>query len=187
MNNLSDNNAEAVLDVWNYPVLDTMHNVLDLDHTVSMEEEQVLKTDLEIERDSLQQEFSEKLNYLDSMGHKLKEIITDFETNLLKNTLFLIKKIAKKVLLIELKQDDGRLVDMVNDAIAKINKDGDSCVVFVSPEDCALFDPSTFNLQFNHITIKTDPILSKGDFRIKSSFTELESNLESRLNKLLGL
>ena len=138
-------------------------------------------------KDSLQEKnenaMLNHLHYLESLGLKMQGLLDEIDEHFITNILLLIRKTVKKIILKELTVDDQLFREMVLQVVDKIKPLPDSCVVNVSQDDLALFQQNPLSF----LTVEVNPRLEKGDFLIKTPFTEVEALLEKRINLLLGL
>lgn len=126
----------------------------------------------------------EQIQYLDILGMQMKSLLMEIDASLLVSMIALIRKTVKKIALKELEIDENALKEMIGVSLAKINKDDETCIIHISEQDQSIFEDST---PLQHVVIKTDATLQKGDYVIKSKFSELEAILEQRINTLLGM
>lgn len=129
-------------------------------------------------------EIAEQINYLETLGLQMKKLLSEIDESLLNNIVTLVKKTVKKIVAKEMAADGNLLKDMIAVSLATINRDDGICIIHISEEDKSLFEE---NAPLQNVVIKTDPTLQKGDYVIKSRFSELEAILEQRINTLLGI
>lgn len=126
----------------------------------------------------------EQIHYLDGLGFQMKSMLADIDESLLVNLVTLVRKTVKKVVAKEMALDNNVLKDMVIASLARLHRDDEVCVVHISEEDQAVFEQGA---PLHHVVIKTDAALKKGDYVIKSRFSELEAILEQRIDTLLEI
>jgi hypothetical protein len=126
----------------------------------------------------------EHIQYLDGIGLEMKQVLSEFDGLLLTNMLTLIKKTVKKIILKEISLDENTIKDMVTDSLDQIHNNDELCVVSISAEDAAIFEKST---SLNHVAIKVDQTLLRGDYIIKTKYSQIDAILEQRLNRLFGI
>lgn len=128
--------------------------------------------------------FLEQIQYLDILGMQMKKLLMEIDASLLVSMIALIRKTVKKIVLKELEIDENALKEMIGVSLAKINRDDETCIIHISEQDQSIFENTT---PLQHVVIKTDATLQKGDYVIKSKLSELEAILEQRINTLLGI
>lgn len=167
------------MEIWSFPPLDKGEAIVaQTAAELSAERSNTDSLLLENEKQML-----EKLHYLETLGMKMTGVLAEVDERFMNNILLLIKKTVKKIILKELVVDDKLLSEMVLQAVDNIKPLPDSCVVYVAEEDLALFEKNPLP----SLTIEVNPELQKGDFLIKTPFTEIEALLEKRLNVLFGI
>jgi flagellar biosynthesis/type III secretory pathway protein FliH len=167
------------MEIWCFPPLDEGEAIV---------AKAVVEMPVEPDAKDSSQEENEKailnhLHYLASVGMKMTERLAEIDEHFMHNTLLLIKKTVKKIILKELITDDSLLPEMVLQAVDNLKPLSDPCVVYVSEEDHALFQ----QMPQTSLKIEVNPELQKGDFLIKTPFTEVEALLDKRLAALFGL
>lgn len=175
-------------EVWNFPALEGQGDSFEpLDAGAHGELNEQDNADVSITtHDNLEERNTliEHINYLDELGFQMKTLLSEIDASLLGNIVALVRKTVKKVVDRELALDGNVLKDMIDASLAKIHRDDDVCVVHISEADQSIFAEA---VPLQHVVIKTDATLQKGDYVIKSRFSELEAILEQRINTLLGI
>lgn len=175
--------------IWSYPQINTsvapIHveesdNPIDASTKESLANQEIEqhKQELNNQKNHLQ----EKINLIESITKQLQANLRDLNSAFINNTVNIIKKIAKQVILKELSQDEAVLKNMIDNAVHQISEKNKLSIIFIAKDD---FDSiNEYIKDLENTQIKVDSSLEKGDFRIKTQYSELESILEQRLANL---
>lgn len=126
----------------------------------------------------------DKTQLLDNIATDLNRKLTEIDETLLNDMIDLIKNSVRKILHRELTLDATSLQHMIEQTLAGIHGDNESCVVYVSANEYVQVAQDT---RIAHMDIRCDNNLARGDFVIKTRLCEVEAILEQRLNALFGL
>lgn len=180
-------------EIWNYPHVDSLtiqqhqnpESETCADTTAqepALSEEQQRQQD---EHNARMQELTEHIQAIKEIRQQLLTHLHQVNETFLTDVVQLIKSITERVIHQELQMDDTRITHMITQALAEIQNDAEACTVYMAPEQLAYF---TQHVQMPpEVTLQEDSSLKKGDFRIKTIYSELESILEKRLNELFNL
>lgn len=181
---------KSTFQVWNFPTFEGIgdsiepfeadeHNAINAFDT---HDDSPVPAEVDVPEEN--HEIAEQINYLETLGLQMKKLLSEIDESLLNNIVTLVKKTVKKIVVKEMAVDGNVLKDMIAASLATINRDDGICIIHISEEDKSLFAE---NAPLQNVVIKTDPALQKGDYVIKSRFSELEAILEQRINTLLGI
>lgn len=185
-------------ELWNYPHVDTLISIDNPEaisepieqHNLPPEPEPEPEPSPEIiaeeqARLAHAQRLEEHLDVLRKISETISTQVNHVNETFLTNITRLVKKVTESVILKEISLDNERLKHMVEQAFPQIQRDGEPCTIQLAPEHHAYF--STHVAMLPDVVIKSDPTLGLGDFRIKTTYSELESILEHRLNEIFEL
>lgn len=186
-------------EIWQYPHIETQSTEQDTEEPSETVHAQIPDEDPqeealplipelslhEQEHIARTQELNEHINMLRDIKHELSTQLDEINNTLLISITKLVRKITEAVILKEIDLDKERLPHMVTHALSQIQQDHEPCTIYLSPEQHTYF--SSHSTMPAEVTIKPDPTLKQGDFRVKTAYSELESNLEKRLNELFEL
>lgn len=176
-------------EVWNFPALEGFGDhiePLDAEEREALQERDNSEVPVAAPYDNSEERNAliEQIHYLDGLGFQMKTLLAEIDESLLVNIVTLVRKTVKKVVAKEMALDNNVLKDMVIASLARLHRDDEVCIVHISEEDKSVFEEGA---PLQHVVIKTDATLKKGDYVIKSRFSELEAILEKRIDTLLEL
>ena len=175
-------------EVWNYPNVDTLISIdVFEDNDERLDETQENTADDPTQNSPLYAETQKLLGQIElaeSISQALSNQLKQVNETFLNQTALLIKKITQSVILKEIALDTDRLKHMIDKTLNDIQQENDPCTIYVCPEQHDDLQSHTVN--YPDLTIKPDPSLPVGDFKIKTAFNIVESVLENRLNELFG-
>jgi flagellar biosynthesis/type III secretory pathway protein FliH len=183
-------------ELWNYPHVDTLITIDNPEAISEPIEQRQPEPEPEPEpspeiiaeeqaRLAHVQRLEEHLDVLRKISETISTQINHVNETLITNITNLVKKITESVILKEISLDRERLKYMIEHAFSQIQRDGEPCTIQIAPEHHDYF--STHAAMPPDIIIKSDDTLKLGDFRIKTTYSELESILEHRLNEIFEL
>jgi len=117
--------------------------------------------------------------------HALRErVLRESEDELLKLTML----IAHKVILQEVRQDEGILLNVVRSAIGRISET-DDITIYLNPEDLSLLTSSrgdSFRTEFvtDGMKLKPDPGLLQGSCRIDTEMGTIDASFDAQLEEI---
>ncbi|MFI4918655.1 MAG: FliH/SctL family protein [Legionellales bacterium] len=175
---------------WNYPHVDTLMSLHHTDAAEATLEQNAPEPTPELsiqeqEQAAHTQELTAHLQTLRTINQSVSTQISAVNETFLINMTSLIKKVTESVILKEIALDKDRLQHMMEHALRQIQHENEPCTIHLSSEQHAYFSAQASMPA--EVVIKPDPTLNQGDFRIKTTHSELESILEHRLNELFEL
>lgn len=182
-------------EIWNYPHVDSLTDITESNaderaETETPSTEPQLSPEEILRQEAHQhqmQALAHQMNQLNQIHQHLTQQLNHINETFLLSMTSLIKKITEKVihqtLATDLQQD--RLTTLIKQAITTIQQDTEPCTVYIPTE---AFDTlSALEGLPPNTTLKPDPTLNTGDFRIKTAFNELESILTDHLHEVFLL
>ena len=179
-------------EIWNYPHVETLSTLKNANNPSHVLEEhqpppEPTPQELELAEERLAhtKALTQHLAVVQSISQAMSKQFDEVSELFLTNITTLVKNVTEKVIQKELAMDDDRMLDILQRAVTQIRRDMEPCTIFVATEHYLYL--STHTSMPPDITLKLDPTLQLGEFRVKTAYSELESILEHRLNELFGL
>lgn len=134
------------------------------------------------ELENLKQEYNAKLAMLSTILNKLKYPISIIDDELIEIMMDLVKKVTKKIIYKEIKQDEEIIVRMFKELTGMVDDKESAVNVYLSAADYNRLDIAEHHPNaLAHI----DESLAEGDMIVKSHFTEVRALMNERIEGLL--
>lgn len=144
------------------------------------EEEENLRRQFELLR-------AEELGRLSRLLTKIEEEFRDLTLNLDREIVAISKALLQRLILREMRGDEGLLLRIVREALNYI-VEGTEIIIHLNPEDQKLLEGSLSNLsQSNRIRLIADETITRGGLFIETRFGAIDATFERRLENLLSL
>ncbi len=134
------------------------------------------------EVEKLKQEYNAKLTILSTILNKLKYPISIIDDELIEIMMDLVKKVTKKIIYKEIKQDEEVIVRMFKELTGMVDVKESAVNVYLSAADY-----NRLNMDEHHpnALAHIDESLAEGDMIVKSHFTEVRALMNERIEGLL--
>ena len=146
---------------------------------VERRKDELAKREMEL----LREEYTKKIDFVNSLVKKLENPFKQFDNELIEITKSIIKKATKKLIHRELSLEPLLITEMVNELIVLVQEKNSTLTVSVSGVDYNRIHSEHYQ---SSILFVIDNALTEGDIIIRSNVMEIRALIDEGIDRILG-
>ena len=138
-------------------------------------------------REAGQQEFAERLAYLEGIVASLDKPFEDLDQSVEQQLAELAMLVARQLVRRELQTEPGQVIAVVREALGALPLSARNVRLAVNPEDAAMIrEALSLRDEGQAIQVVDDPVQSRGGCRVLTDSSQINATVESRLNAVIA-